>query len=367
MSDRSVLIIDDDQSLVAAVKEGLETLGFRVAAAYDALQGVLQAHQGKPDIIMLDFNMPAGGGSGVYDRLRASTDTAATPIVFLTGATVEEVKKTIRSTPNTFFLKKPISVSQLRKVLDKIIAARESGAAGKPTAQGASVAQSAPPPPPAAAPPQRNEFPGAPKTSPFVGMGTPGEASVPSAPSPTFDQPLGRVHDEAPAPSLGAPTPLPRLAESAPAPAPAPSAAGGGLDGKVFVFQAKVAYADTDRLGIVYHGNYLRYFETGRTELLRAFGIRYRDLEMERQLYLPVVECRCEYLVPCRYDDSIMIRCWISEIGASGLSFSYEILNADEGGQLAVKGFTRHALLNAYWKSEEIPEDLRAKLSTAQR
>ena len=132
MSQHSVLIIDDDEDLVAALKEGLETLSYKVATAYDGLQGVMQAHQGKPDIIMLDFNMPAGGGSGVYERLRASTDTAKTPIVFLTGATVEEVKKTIRSTPNTFFLKKPLSVSQLRKVLDKIIAANEAAGGGIP-------------------------------------------------------------------------------------------------------------------------------------------------------------------------------------------------------------------------------------------
>ncbi|MBI2362383.1 MAG: response regulator, partial [Elusimicrobia bacterium] len=78
MAEKSILIIDDDQALVAAIKEGLETLGFRVAAAFDGLQGVLQAHQAKPDAVMLDFNMPAGGGAGVYERLRSSTVTAQT-------------------------------------------------------------------------------------------------------------------------------------------------------------------------------------------------------------------------------------------------------------------------------------------------
>ncbi|MFH1724545.1 MAG: response regulator, partial [Elusimicrobiota bacterium] len=142
MPERTVLIIDDDQVLVAAIKEGLETLGFKVAAAYDGLQGVLQAHQSKPSAIMLDFNMPAGGGAGVYERLRASTDTVQIPIIFVTGVTVQEVKGKIRSTPNTYFLRKPISVSQLQKVLDKILGP-----------QGAAPASAQAPPQPRAAPP----------------------------------------------------------------------------------------------------------------------------------------------------------------------------------------------------------------------
>jgi acyl-CoA thioester hydrolase len=406
MSDRSVLIIDDDQNLVSALKEGLETLGYRVATAYDGLQGVLQAHQGKPDIIMLDFNMPAGGGGGVYDRLRSSTDTAKTPIVFLTGATVEEVKKTIRSTPNTFFLKKPISVAQLRKVLDKIIAGRGGNGASAAPAPAEAPPQAAPPPAPSPGGPPSDV--GGPKTSPFSGMGTPAETSVPTAPAetPGFDQPLGRPHDEAaapppsmsavPPPTLGAPTPLPNpaaeappantdlapgvppVAEAPPAPAPAAAApapsveppapgpataaetpgAAGALRDKVYEFEFRVPYPDADRLGIVHYSNYLRYFETGRIELLRAIGVRYRDMEIERQLFLPALDSRCGYHAPCRCDDLIRVRAWLTGVEPGRLSFAYEVLNLDEGGARAVEGATTHQVLDAYWKSSELPEEL---------
>lgn len=356
MSEHSVLIIDDDEDLVSALKEGLETLGFKVATAYDGLQGVMQAHQGKPDIIMLDFNMPAGGGSGVYERLRSSADMARTPIVFLTGATVEEVKKTIRSTPNTFFLKKPLSVTQLRKVLDKILAANKAAAGGIP----APITQTPPAPAPAPAPVSTAQLPGTAKTSPFSGMGTPAESNLSTTP---LDKPLGRTHEDslppAPAPAVEVP----------PAPAPAPAAApvsaapSGRLHGQVYEFNLRVSYADSDRLGIVYYANYLKFFEIGRAELMRSLGIRYRDLEIQRQLFIPPVESRCEYIAPCRYDDLIRVRTWLSWMGPASLCFQNEVLNIEEGSRLCVRGFTRHALLNAYWKPERIPADLKQAFS----
>ncbi|MBI5595744.1 MAG: YbgC/FadM family acyl-CoA thioesterase [Elusimicrobia bacterium] len=343
MAEKSILIIDDDQALVAAIKEGLETLGFRVAAAFDGLQGVLQAHQARPDAVMLDFNMPAGGGAGVYERLRSSTVTAQTPIVFLTAATVDEVKKVIRSTPNTYFLKKPISVTQLRKVLDKIL----GGAGGVPSSNTRPIVLGPAP---------------APAGGDFAGLG-----GVPPPPQPLAGPAAP------PAPGRRTPTasmPLPPLAAASPAPfsgfgpgAPAPAPVSGGLEGQVHSFDLRVSYADTDRLGIVYYGTYLRYFEAGRTEFLRALGLRYRDLEMERRLFLPAVECRAQYVVPCRYDDQLRVKTWLSWLGPASVCFQNEVLNRDEGDRVVARGFTRHAVLNEQWKPARLPADVKQRLT----
>lgn len=355
MAEKSILIIDDDQVLVAAIKEGLETLGFKVSAAYDGLQGVLQAHQGRPDAVMLDFNMPAGGGAGVYERLRSSTVTAQTPIVFLTGATVEEVKKVIRSTPNTYFLKKPISVSQLRKVLDKILGVGGgplssksrpvtlglSSPAGGTLDEFAGLGGVPPPPQPLATP------------SPRVMPGTN------ATPLPPLPQAQGSAFLSPSPRPVAAPAPF-----APPAPAPAPASPIGGLDGPVHSFEMRVPYADTDRLGIVYYGNYLRYFETGRTELLRVLGLRYRDLELERRIFLPAVECRVQYLKPCRYDDMLRIRTWMSWLGPASICFQNEIANVDEGGRLVARGFTRHGVLNERWKPARLPADIKKHLAS---
>lgn len=352
MAEKSILIIDDDQALVAAIKEGLETLGFRVAAAFDGLQGVLQAHQAKPDAVMLDFNMPAGGGAGVYERLRSSTVTAQTPIIFLTAATVDEVKKVIRSTPNTYFLKKPISVTQLRKVLDKILGGGVPSSKTRPITLGPSAM---------------------PATDDFAGLG-----GVPPPPQPLAPPPPapGRssVTASMPLPPLGV-TPTPVAPPPAPAPTPAagpapfsgfgvaaPAPAAGGLEGQVHALDLRVSYADTDRLGIVYYGTFLRYFEAGRTEFLRALGLRYRDLEMERRLFLPAVECRAQYLVPCRYDDQLRVKTWLSWMGPASVCFQNEVLNRDEGDRVVARGFTRHAVLNEQWKPSRLPDDLKQRL-----
>lgn len=357
MADKSILIIDDDQTLVAAIKEGLETLGFRVAAAFDGLQGVLQAHQSRPDAVMLDFNMPAGGGAGVYERLRTSAVTAGTPIIFLTAATVEEVKKVIRSTPNTYFLKKPISVGQLRKVLDKILG---GGGSGPVTTRSRPVELSQKAMPPAPTPPPVNEFAGLGGLPTPPPMAPPGGMPLPAPTPMPAPQRAGGLF----APATPPPAPFPKPpAFGAPQPAPAPAPAG-GFDGHAHVFDIRVAYADTDRLGIVYYGTYLRYFELGRTEFLRALGLRYRDIEMERRFFLPAVEARSQYLAPCRYDDQLRLKTWVSWLGPASVCFQNELINVDEGGRLVARGFTRHAVLNEQWKPSKLPADIKQRLQS---
>jgi len=116
----------------------------------------------------------------------------------------------------------------------------------------------------------------------------------------------------------------------------------------------RVPYADTDQMGMVYYANYFVYFERGRTEWLRAKGLEYRSLE-EKGTYLPVIESYCKYRAPARYDDLIIVRTIVSEIGSCSLQFSYEITCL---GKLIAEGTTKHPFVNRQMKPVRIPEEI---------
>jgi acyl-CoA thioester hydrolase len=106
----------------------------------------------------------------------------------------------------------------------------------------------------------------------------------------------------------------------------------------------RVIYADTDQMGVVYHAQYLRMFEMGRTEYLRASGLRYRDLE-KTGLFSPIVEAYLKYRAPARYDDMLVIETSCDTKSRASLRFDYRIL-CQETGKLLVTGYTRHAFLD---------------------
>ena len=127
-----------------------------------------------------------------------------------------------------------------------------------------------------------------------------------------------------------------------------------------YEFETRITYADTDRMGVVYYGNYFALFEKGRTELMRNKGIRYRDLEEKEKVFLPVSEARCRYLAPAKYDDLIQIKTWIFELKGAHIDFKYEIYNA-ETKQCLAEGFTRHPFVNEQWRPVRVPKKLREK------
>ena len=100
----------------------------------------------------------------------------------------------------------------------------------------------------------------------------------------------------------------------------------------------------------------------GRTELLRGLGARYRDLELERRLFLPAAEAYCRYEAPARYDDLLTVRTWVSALGKASVSFAYEVLGEGPSGRRLAAGRTRHAVVDERWKPARLPEDLRAAL-----
>lgn len=128
-----------------------------------------------------------------------------------------------------------------------------------------------------------------------------------------------------------------------------------------FSFDVRIAYADTDRMGVVYYANYLTLFERGRTELMRNLGLRYRDLEEKEKIFLPVSQANCRYLHPAKYDDLIRVTTHVQKLGGAHVDFSYEIFDVETGVKLA-EGYTRHPVVNEHWKPVRVPAALKEKL-----
>jgi acyl-CoA thioester hydrolase len=107
--------------------------------------------------------------------------------------------------------------------------------------------------------------------------------------------------------------------------------------------ELRVRYAETDMMGVVYHANYLAWFEVGRTELLRQHGLPYRTLE-DGGFRLPVIEVGARYLRPAVYDDVVVITTRLREKPTVRVRLDYEV---HARGQLLVTGYTEHAFINA--------------------
>lgn len=119
----------------------------------------------------------------------------------------------------------------------------------------------------------------------------------------------------------------------------------------------RVIYGDTDTMGIVYHANYLRWFEIGRTELFRHLGMPYREIEA-RGLMLPVSEVSCKYHTPAHYDDVLVIEATIDPGFRAGMQFDYTITSQD-GQVIHTTGYTRHAFVNGDGKVVRPPDFIR--------
>lgn len=95
---------------------------------------------------------------------------------------------------------------------------------------------------------------------------------------------------------------------------------------KIFDLNVRVRYAETDQMGVVYHGNYAQYFEMGRVEWLRNLGVSYKWME-ENGVMLPVVSLNMNYKKPARYDDLLTVRTIFKSQTSVKIEFDYEIYN----------------------------------------
>jgi len=116
----------------------------------------------------------------------------------------------------------------------------------------------------------------------------------------------------------------------------------------------RVRYAETDQMGVVYHANYLPWFEMARTELCAARGVRYRDIEANDGLLLTVVDLQCRYHAPARYDDEVVAEARLKHSHPRMVVFTYEIRNAATS-QLLVTGETRHVFISREARPVKVP------------
>ncbi len=122
----------------------------------------------------------------------------------------------------------------------------------------------------------------------------------------------------------------------------------------------RVRYGETDQMGVVYHPNYFLYFETGRTELMRAAGIAYSELE-KSGIYLVVTQASCRYRAAARYDQELKILTRVDQVGKATVQFSYRVLGP--GGTLLAEGGTELASVDAAKNPVRLPKDVAELLS----
>ncbi|HEY8669961.1 MAG TPA: thioesterase family protein [Terriglobales bacterium] len=129
-------------------------------------------------------------------------------------------------------------------------------------------------------------------------------------------------------------------------------------DSRVCEVQLRVRYAETDQMGVVYHANHFIWFEVGRVELLRQLGFSYRDMEQSDGCFIAVVDARCRYKAPARYDDEIVVRTHLKNVRDSLVHFGYELVRVGDGVLLA-EGETTHIVTDSDMKVRTIPEKYR--------
>ena len=123
---------------------------------------------------------------------------------------------------------------------------------------------------------------------------------------------------------------------------------------RVTTSTARVRYAETDKMGVVYYANYLIWFEVGRTDWLRETGWTYRSMEAEG-VQLPVIEAHCEYRQGAKYDDEVDIRTRGRKLSPVRIQFDYEVIRRADGATLAT-GHTVHATIDRNGRPVRMPD-----------
>ena len=126
------------------------------------------------------------------------------------------------------------------------------------------------------------------------------------------------------------------------------------------ISQIKVRYAETDQMGVVYYSNYFIWMEVGRTNLLRDYGLTYKNLE-ESGIMLPVVEAYAKYIAPAYYDDDIYIHSKVTGLTNVKIKIDYEIYR--NKNELVCKGYTVHAFVSVENKKIiKVPKSFQEKI-----
>jgi acyl-CoA thioester hydrolase len=125
--------------------------------------------------------------------------------------------------------------------------------------------------------------------------------------------------------------------------------------------EIRVRYAETDKMGIVHHSNYLIWFEAGRSDLCRARGFSYKEMEEQDKSLMVVAESYVRYKSPAFYEDILTVRTQVAEVRSRSIRFIYEIVRESDGTLLA-EGETLHLVTDENKKVRLIPDSYRELL-----
>ncbi len=118
--------------------------------------------------------------------------------------------------------------------------------------------------------------------------------------------------------------------------------------------RVRVRYAETDQMGVVYHANYLVWFEVGRVELMRQRGLAYKEMEAQEKAGIAVVEASVRYKAPARYDDELIIQTRVVLVRRSVIRFAYQIVRVEDNALLC-EGATTHVVVGRDMKRAPMP------------
>jgi acyl-CoA thioester hydrolase len=131
---------------------------------------------------------------------------------------------------------------------------------------------------------------------------------------------------------------------------------------RVGVARVRVRYAETDQMGVVYHSNYLIWFEVGRVELIRSMGLDYKRMEAEEGCGIAVVDVHVRYRAPARYDDELVVETRLLAARGAVIKFGYKVLRVEDGALLC-EGETVHVVVGKDMKKQSLPPKYAARFA----
>jgi acyl-CoA thioester hydrolase len=127
--------------------------------------------------------------------------------------------------------------------------------------------------------------------------------------------------------------------------------------------RVRVRYAETDQMGVVYHANYLIWFEVGRVEFIRQLGLDYKSMEREEMCGIAVVDVSARYKAPARYDDELVVQTRLIAARGAVIRFGYRIVKAEDG-LLLCEGETVHVVVDKDMKKRSLPQRYADRFAT---
>ena len=119
--------------------------------------------------------------------------------------------------------------------------------------------------------------------------------------------------------------------------------------------RVRVRYAETDQMGVVYHANYLVWFEVGRVEFIRQIGLEYKCMEQDEGALIAVIEVKARYKAPARYDDELAVRTRLAGVRGGIVRFGYQVVRVSDE-VLLCEGETVHMVVGRDMKRRAMPE-----------